>query len=218
MRLILLILVLFGLQACQTMDSVRYQPFSQSPEMQDEIAWHQQTVWFELKDEFDRILPDCVMIIPNETTPDPVMEVALARHAFSVFPKVYSANQIMRYSRKQALDPNKSNELKQIGAKFSCHTALSWTYWSNEGINVGVWAQKRAGLHLTLTSLDGKLLWQAKHSAVRSQGALPTSPLGVLSGALLATQLTMNEDVDHSLIDDALRRMVLTLPDMHHGY
>jgi len=55
-------------------------------------------------------------------------------------------------------------------------------------------------------------LWQAAHTVWRADGGLPLSPVGALSGMASAAMFAQDKEIMPSLIDDALRRMVRTLP------
>ena len=61
---------------------------------------------------------------------------------------------------------------------------------------------------------DDAVLWKARHVANRSDGGLPFSIIGVAVAGFEAARFRADEDVPDSLIDDAVRRMMVTLPDV----
>ena len=62
--------------------------------------------------------------------------------------------------------------------------------------------------------LDDVVIWKARHVANRSDGGVPFSLIGIAVAGLKATRLQADHDVPDSLIDDAIRRMMVTLPDV----
>ena len=61
---------------------------------------------------------------------------------------------------------------------------------------------------------DRSLLWRARHTGIRADGGLPTSFVSVAVHAALATRFAADQDVEPSLVDDVVRRLTATLPDM----
>ena len=78
-----------------------------------------------------------------------------------------------------------------------------------------VWSQQSLSLTLELKSIrQEKTLWAAHHKAKRSGGGLPLSPISAAVNAAKAGLHQADDDVTDSLIDDAIRRMIVTLPDL----
>ena len=77
-----------------------------------------------------------------------------------------------------------------------------------------IWSQQRFSLALSLSSIHEKhTLWVARHTASRSGGGLALSPISAAVNAAEAGFHQSSHDVATSLIDDVLRRMIVTLPD-----
>lgn len=60
---------------------------------------------------------------------------------------------------------------------------------------------------------DGHMLWRARHVASRSEGGLPLSPVSLVVETFASTQFSSDREVAASVVDDALRRVVATIPD-----
>ena len=67
------------------------------------------------------------------------------------------------------------------------------------------------GLDLIITNSEGEVIWNGRHSASSKDGALPFSPLSLLTGAFLA-QANSSDEVALQMVDAAVRRLVDTLP------
>ena len=60
---------------------------------------------------------------------------------------------------------------------------------------------------------DGFVVWRARHAATRSEGGLPTSFLSAAVNMFAAGAQHADPDVRLSVADDAVRRIVVSLPD-----
>ena len=67
-------------------------------------------------------------------------------------------------------------------------------------------------LELTLVNRSGAVLWNARHAASSHEGAMPLSPLSILSGIFTATT-NQQDEVGFQMVDAAARRLLKTLPD-----
>jgi len=67
-------------------------------------------------------------------------------------------------------------------------------------------------LRLTLVNRSGSVLWSARHAASSHEGAMPLSPLSILSGIFTATT-NQQDEVGFQMVDAAARRLLKTLPD-----
>ena len=67
-------------------------------------------------------------------------------------------------------------------------------------------------LELTLVNRSGSVLWNARHAASSHEGAMPLSPLSLLSGIFTATT-NQQDEVGFQMVDAAARRLLATLPD-----
>ena len=67
-------------------------------------------------------------------------------------------------------------------------------------------------LQLTLVNRNGDDLWSARHAASSHEGAMPLSPLSLLSGIFTATT-NQQDEVAFQMVDAVARRLLKTLPD-----
>ena len=67
-------------------------------------------------------------------------------------------------------------------------------------------------LQLTLLNRSGSQLWTARHAASSHEGAMPLSPLSLLSGIFTATT-NKQDEVAFQMVDAVARRLLNTLPD-----
>ena len=65
---------------------------------------------------------------------------------------------------------------------------------------------------LRLTDSSGDVLWSGRHAASNHEGAIPLSPLSLLSGIFTASTNQQNE-VAFQMVDAVSRRLLATLPD-----
>ena len=78
-----------------------------------------------------------------------------------------------------------------------------------------VWSQVGIGLEMTLSrGADQVIVWQARHLAKRSEGGISFSPIGLLADTVFSTRFASDRDVVEGVIDDAIRRMLLPLPNV----
>ena len=76
------------------------------------------------------------------------------------------------------------------------------------------WSQMDVELQLTIErAQDGFRLWYGRHKARRGDGGLPLSPLGLGGAAISAGWVQGDGDRLPSMIDDAMRRITMTIPD-----
>ena len=76
------------------------------------------------------------------------------------------------------------------------------------------WSQMNVELQLSIERPgDGLRLWYAHHKTWRGDGGLPLSPLGLAGAAISASGAQGDDDRLPSMIDDAMRRIAITIPD-----
>jgi hypothetical protein len=64
-----------------------------------------------------------------------------------------------------------------------------------------------------LRAADGHVLWKARHIADRSDGGLPLSPIGIAVDTFTSAQFSSDREISESVVDDAVRRLVRSLPN-----
>ena len=65
---------------------------------------------------------------------------------------------------------------------------------------------------LRLTNRSGDVIWSGRHAASNHEGAIPLSPISLLSGIFTASTNQQNE-VAFQMVDAVSRRLLATLPD-----
>ena len=65
---------------------------------------------------------------------------------------------------------------------------------------------------LRLTDRSGDVIWSGRHAASNHEGAIPLSPMSLLSGVFTASTNQQNE-VAFQMVDAVSRRLLATLPD-----
>ena len=67
---------------------------------------------------------------------------------------------------------------------------------------------------MTLSRIaDQKDVWRARHLARRSEGGISLSPIGAIADTVFSTRFASDRDVVEGVIDDAVRRMLVPLPN-----
>ena len=210
---------LLFLAACAETTYVGYQGEEASPGM------FSRQVEFKVSKAFYRDPPDCVVVLPSAAS-DKVqgdgrgraIEAALARQLSDRVNRVIGPNERDRLDRRLALDLSRPSDRRVFARQVRCGFFVQAKPWGGASINAVIWTQARVGLEVMMTRAgDGAVLWQARHVATRSGGGLPLSPFSIVSNAFMAARLNADGDVPLSLIDDALRRMVRTLPNTRYA-
>jgi hypothetical protein len=164
--------------------------------------------------------PACVMGLPihlkgiHQKTAS-IVEDAVNRHAMARFDKTITARHVNYISRKRAFDPTHKGDLKRLGRSLRCEAQLEIKTVGLEDFYAVIWTDLSVVIQLTLVRRrDGAILWRGKHKARRADGGLPISLFGAGAGTFLAGKLASDPDVLPSMVDDAVRRVMVSLPDI----
>lgn len=172
-----------------------------------------RSVEFQVKDAYYRRAPSCIVIAPLNGQ----VEEALERHFSGNFDRIVGPRERESAARRMALDPADPGDLRAMARNLGCHGVLEARFIGGDGVYAVFWSQAQVGLELTLNGLkEGELMWRARHVAARSDGGLPLNMFSAISGAVSAARLKGDADVAASVLDDALRRMVRTLPNLRY--
>lgn len=208
---------LLFLAACAETTYVGYQGEEASPSM------FSRQVEFNISKAFYRDPPDCVVVLrsPPKGQGDGrgrVIEDALARQVSGKVNRVIGPNERDRLVRRLAVDLSRPGDRRVLARQARCGFFVQAKPWGGESVYAVLWTQTRVGLEVTMTRAgDDAVLWRARHVATRSDGGLPLSPFSIASNAFMAARLNGDGDVPLSLVDDALRRMIRTLPDTRYA-
>ena len=176
---------------------------------------------YGLQDAFMRDPPACVVVLPAKTPGRPEIatrdvEASVERFLATRFDRVLAGAYRDRQARHLALDLARPEDLGIFAARTKCHHALSVTIGGGGLSYAVVWAERRVGLALRLTRIgdDEIPLWWARDGGARGDGGLPLSPLGIAGALFRAGRVAGDQGQGISLLDDVLRRMMRSLPDV----
>ncbi len=212
-RAALLLAAVFTLAGCMT---TSYGAFDQPDET---VPLLQRRVEFEVTSAFHRNPPDCVIVLPLRGTSDQErahsVERALARHLSQRVPRVIGPLERRRLERQLSVDLANPIDWQSFAHLSGCRSGLEAGLVEVRDDYVLVWAQRTLGLEAALIRFEDRtLLWRARHLGRRSEGGLPLSPVSVAMEGAAATSFAVDEDIAPSLVDDVVRRMTVTLPDV----
>ena len=127
--------------------------------------------------------PECVTVLgPSQAVPTSVSEViegALARQLFAKVPRVIGRAERRRVVRDHALLLEDPGDRIEFVRQTSCRTFAEWTLLEATSTFAVVWSQQRLGLEVRLVRAgEERPLWQAAHTASRSDGGVPLSLIG----------------------------------------
>lgn len=176
-------------------------------------------VSFELSREFYRDPPACVTVLPDPEQSTAMtarsVEVAVARHLSSRVDRVIGPSERNALVRRHVVNLNIPGDRRTFSALERCRYYIRPTITSNDETYALVWAHRSIGIEMKLfRGADEEVLWRVQHTLTRGDGGLPMLPLSAGMAALRAGMLYNDGEQLPSMIDDALRRMFVTLPDI----
>jgi hypothetical protein len=174
-----------------------------------------------VRDGFLRAPPACVIVLPARTgaghwIPAQAVDEAVERFLSVRVDRVVAGARRDRLARHLALALDRPRDLGTFAEHTQCRHAMAVTVDGGELAYAVVWAERRLALELNLIRIGAEKgpLWSARAEGARGDGGLPFSPFGAVSAAYRAGKLAGDGDQNRSLLDDLLRRMTATLPDM----
>ncbi len=178
-------------------------------------------VEFLVSKEFYRDPPDCVVVLRSSglarTNHRRMIERAAARHLSGKFKQVMGPDERDVLLRRLALDLNHGGDRNRFAKMQRCRHFARLEIRNIEENYAFIWSHRRVDLAMAIYSVAGeKPLWRAAHSAGRGDGGLPLSPLSLGAAAISAGRMHGDRDVLPSIIEDAFRRMLVTLPDVRN--
>jgi len=215
-----MIIGLIALSACSNVSYVDHGSSKTMDRETEDPSAFSRKVNFYLGRAFYETPPACVMVLPihlkkiNRKTAS-IVEDAVSRHATTRFDKTITARHVNFVARKRAFDPTHKGDQKQMSRALRCDAQLEIKTVGVENFYAVVWTDLSVAIQLTLIrSRDGVILWRGKHKARRADGGLPLTLVGMGAGAFSAGKLASDTDVLPSMIDDAVRRVMVSLPDI----
>lgn len=219
-RLASLLLAGIAVSACGQVNYVDHANPQAMAKRQDDQQGFGRQVDFHLSHAFYETPPACVMILPTETPGltanlRQMVDAAVSRHVSSRIDKVIGARRIAAETRNRALDAGDAGDRRRLGRALACDNLLEIETVGVESVYAVIWTDISVGMRLTLRrARDGEVIWRGKHQARRSDGGLPLTLFGAGGGVFAAGRLAGDDDVLPSMIEDSVRRMMASLPDI----
>ena len=117
-------------------------------------------------------------------------------------------------ARQNSLQMSLPEDGKALAKILNCDTVLASRVVGSGHTYLIVWSQVQIGIEIVmLRASDGKVLWQARHVAERSDGGVPLSPVGLVVESYSSAQFSSDGEVAEATVEDAVRRLVRSLPD-----
>ena len=178
-----------------------------------------RTVAVEIDRQLYEDYPDCVVVMPPSAAPGldriaDLVEAALASRLIRKVTRVVGAVERDSAARRMAVDPLHPGDREFLLKTLGCGAFIATEISGPGNAYYLVWSEFRIELEVRLfRAQDGRLLWHALHVADRSGGGLPLSPIGAIVETFSSTRFSADADVADSVVDDAVRRLVASLPD-----
>lgn len=177
---------------------------------------NERRVSFWVNDRVFNRMYSCVFLVPSKETAFGVLQIAersLQRHLHEKFDRVIPGHLVKRIARRELIETGNTRGIRLFGEKMNCPVSASIQVKEVKNDFIVFYARKSLKLEASLKDAKtNELLWQASHNAGRGDGALPLSPLSVVSSVIRASRLSGDVEQFESIVDDAVRRMARTLP------
>jgi len=216
-----LLVLLVALAAC---NRTHVAPYRDQGSADGNTVPYVRVVEIDIDRQFFKDRPECVLVLPMPAASQAVpfselMEKYLALHLGFRFGRVIHGAVRDRMATREGLDLTERGDRIHFHEKEACGYEIEFRLIQAQSVFVLVWAQLSLGLEVRLTrARDGRVLWQARHTASRSDGGIAVSPLGAITSAVEAAALASDGEQVVSLIADVTRRIAATLPRRNQGY
>ena len=179
----------------------------------------ERRVQFYLSPAYFRDPPRCAAIHTLSPAPaSPVtraVERAVERHLSTRVARVMGTGQVVRTTANLAVELSHPADLRVFRRQTGCDALVRISIDGVADDYFVIWSRRAIALTLELIRIDdGKLLWKAHHRAERGDGGLPFSILSLPFTIARAARLKGDQEAFESIADDAVRRMMATLPDI----
>ncbi|MEE2760929.1 MAG: hypothetical protein VYE18_05740 [Pseudomonadota bacterium] len=169
-------------------------------------------------DAGDACVAQCVTVMPavgvKNSKISTMVEGTAARHLSQRPGRVIGPIERRHVVRKLVVDLKNTFDRNHYLAATGCKHFAVPSVKSIENTFLVFWSQMDVELQLSIESPGkGEYLWYARHKARRGNGGLPLSPPGLGAAVISAGWVQGDGDRLPSIIDDAMRRMALTIPD-----
>lgn len=179
-------------------------------------------VIFQVYDAYKESPPDCVAVLPFETSSKDsdeaitVDQTETVRRAFyaHLAPQGKRDIELPRINFVLSIiEETENTNLKTLGEKLNCGALVQGQVTEYGSNFYGVYSKVAVGADLKLIrATDGEILWEGSHVAQSHGGSVPLSPIGLAMGIFDASNNVREEQI-YRIIDDLARRLVSTIPD-----
>lgn len=182
----------------------------------------ERDVRYQLSSYYFRDPPQCAAIVTEPSkAPKKVrraVEAAVERHLATRLPKVIGSAETKRLERRLILDVANPADRRSFAKRARCDAILIIRLHAVTDEYFVLWSQRGIGVILEMRDVvKSRRLWIAHHETHRGDGGVPLSPFSLPLIAARAAMLNGDSEVYESIADDAVRRMMATLPDMRFG-
>ena len=191
-------------------------------------------VRYRISSHYYRNPPQCAVIVTQESaapkTDEPdknaasaderrsvrrAVEAAVERNLSTRLPRVIGRSEKRQLERRLVLDIRDAGDRREFARRTRCKTAMLVRIHAVKDDYLVLWSQRGIGIVLELRDIEtSKRLWIAHHESDRGDGGVPLSPFSLPFAVARAAMLKSDTEVYESIADDAVRRMMTTLPDM----
>lgn len=181
----------------------------------------ERRVAFQMKQAFFHNPPSCAAVV-SKSPKVPVairraVEESVERHLATKFRRAIGGAPTRRIAARIAIDLDHPGDRRVFVQQTKCDGLVEIRLDTVEDDYMVLWSSRAVGISLRLIrASDQKLLWQARHKAGRGDGGLPFSPLSLPVSIARAARVKGDAEIFYSIADDAVRRMMRTLPDTRH--
>ncbi len=207
-------LLLIFIAACT---ETKYVKFSEVDEANS--IPHLRTVAVEIDREYYRNYPDCVVVLPPHASQgaerfSKLVEASLALRLTRKISQVISGAERDLAARRMSVDLVSPVDQDALMDGLGCDAFVTMEVIGPGQSYLVVWSEVRIGIEVRMIRAgDRRLLWRARHIAGRSEGGLPVSPVSFVMDAFSSTRFSADQEIVDSVVDDAVRRLVASLPN-----
>lgn len=162
--------------------------------------------------------PACAVVVPADDLSlrsplGPEVDQAVAAHLSAKLERVMGPVQRKRQVDRLKIDLDHPGDQRMFARTTRCRGLMSWRLTAASETFLLAWSGRHVAIELELKRMDnGRVLWRAAHGVERSGGGLPLSPVGLVIDTVRAGSFHGDRDVIRSMVHDAVRRMMTTLP------
>jgi hypothetical protein len=183
----------------------------------------ERRVAFQMEQAFFHRPPRCATIVSKTAMVPAVIrravEQSVERHLSTKFQRAIGSAPARRIAARLAVDLSHAEDRQVFARQTKCGGFVEIRFDAVEDDYMVLWTNRAVGISLRLVrASDGVLLWQARHKAGRGDGGLPFSPLSLPVSIARAARVKGDPEIFHSIADDAVRRMMRTLPDTRRDH